>query len=72
MAEPVTRLPDAVPLDGALMAAADEGAAEAAAAAVTGHTVVDTAMMEVERIVDLAGQLATVEAHWVMVATEVE
>ena len=39
---------------------------------VTGHTVVDTGTITVVRTVDLAGQLMTVGAQLVMVATDVE
>ena len=49
MAEAVTKLPDAWLLEEAPMASAEEGVA---AEAVTGHTVVETAMIEVEMIVD--------------------
>ena len=43
-----------------------------ATAALTGQTVVDRAMVEVTSTVEAAGQLVTVGAQLVMVATEVE
>jgi hypothetical protein len=45
--------------------------ADSDSVSVTGQTVVVTGMVEVTTVVDSAGQLVTVVAHWVMVTSEV-